>query len=50
MAIGEKCGGLLGLQFVLLIHVGENSDWRLGELLAADAEDADNEECDDRVG
>ena len=50
MAVGEKRIRLLGLHLVLVVHVRENPDRRLGKLLAANSEEADDEQRDERVG
>jgi hypothetical protein len=41
---------LLSLEFVLFLHVRENPKRRLRELLAAESEDSDHKNRDDRVG
>jgi hypothetical protein len=48
--IREKVAGLLRLQFILRVHVRKNPNWRLGKLLAADSEDSDDEQRNQRVG
>jgi hypothetical protein len=50
MAIREKLIRFLGLHLVLVIHVWKNPNRRLGKLLAADSEDTDDGQRNERVG